>query len=82
MKAAQKRRLLSKTKDGEFINNDNFEVLRHRSIISESTITGTKASYKETGIIWIEDEAETKKWLASKQPKKKTIVKKNNQNEK
>lgn len=69
MKAAQKRRLLTKNKDGQYINNENYEVLRHRSIIEESVIDESQQSYKETGVIWVVDDEETKKWLESKKPK-------------
>lgn len=72
MKAAQKRRLLTKNKDGQYINNENYEVLRHRSIIEESVIDESQQSYKETGVIWVVDDGETLKWLEAKQPKKES----------
>lgn len=82
MKAAQKRRLLTKDKDGFFIKNDNFQVLRNRSIISEDSIKESEETYKETGILWVVDQEETKKWEDSKKPKvaaKKPSTKKTTQ---
>lgn len=72
MKVAQKRRLLTKTNKGEFINNDIFKVERERSVIQEEVIQESENSYKETGIIWVVDEEATKEWEQSKKPKRKT----------
>lgn len=68
MKAAQKRRLLTKDKEGKFINNDNFQVLRNRSIISEDSILESEKTYEETGILWVVDKKLTKEWEDSKKP--------------
>jgi len=70
MKAAQKRRLLTKNRDNEFINNDNYEVLRNRSIIQEQVIEESEMTYKETGIIWVVDQEATLEWLEAKEGKK------------
>jgi hypothetical protein len=70
MKVAQKRRLLTKTEKGLFINNDTFKIERHRAVIQESVIEESEESYKETGIIWVVDEKATKEWEDSKKPKK------------
>lgn len=66
MKAAQKRKLLTKNKDGEFINNDNYQILRHRSIIDERVIEESEQVYKETGVIWVVDQKATLEWLEAK----------------
>lgn len=70
MKVVQKRRLLAKDSKGFFKNNDNFELLRSRAVISEQSVLNSEATYKETGILYVVDEAETKKFLDSKKPKK------------
>jgi hypothetical protein len=71
MKVVQKRKLLVKDKDGLFVNNDTFTVLRHRAVIEDSTVKESESSYKETGIIWVVDEKATKEWLEEKNPKPK-----------
>jgi hypothetical protein len=75
MKVAQKRRLLTKTDKGLFINNDTFKIERHRAVIEESTIKESEESYKETGLIWVVDEKATKEWNDKKNPVKETKTK-------
>lgn len=70
MKAAEKRRLLTKNRNGEYINNESYEVLRNRAIIQESVIEESEQSYKETGILWVINQEETLKWLEAKGGKK------------
>jgi hypothetical protein len=73
MKAAQKRKLLSKNKDGFFVLNDNYEVKRNCSIIQESVIEESQISYPETGIIWVVDNEKTLEWLEAKENKRKGV---------
>lgn len=70
MKVCKKVRLLQKDKDGQFIKNENFELLRSRAVISEDVVAESEYTYKETGILWIVDENQTTEWLKSKEPVK------------
>lgn len=69
MKVVQKRKLLVKDKDGFFVNNETFTILRDRAVIQESEVKESEQSYKETGIIWVVDEKATKEWHDAKNPK-------------
>ena len=75
MKVVQKRKLLVKDKDGLFVNNDTFTIMRHRAVIQESVVKESESSYKETGIIWVVDKEATKEWLNAKKPVKQIEVK-------
>ena len=68
MKVVQKRRLLSKDKNGKFVNNDTFTVMRNRAVIQDEVVKESESSYKDTGIIWVVDEKATKEWEDSKKP--------------
>lgn len=81
MKVAKKVRLLTKDKDGNFKKSENVEILRHRSVINQSTVTESEQSYKETGVLWIVDEKATKEWHDAKKPKKKAVKKPNENKE-
>ena len=70
MKVVQKRKLLVKDKDGLFVNNETYTVLRNRAVVQEDVVKESKDSYKETGIIWVVDIAATKDWHDAKKPKK------------
>ena len=74
MKVAQKVRLLTKDKDGRFIKNDTFAVLRNRAVIQPEVVKETEENYKDTGVLWIVDVKETKAWADSKKPKTETKV--------
>jgi len=69
MKVVQKRKLLVKDKDGLFVNNETFTVLRNRAVIQESVVKESEQSYKETGLIWVVNQQATKEWLDTKKPK-------------
>ena len=71
MKVAKKVRLLTK-KDGMFVKNDTFEVLRDRAVVQESVVEDHKRSYKATGIVYIVDEKATKEREEEINPKKQT----------
>lgn len=67
MKAAKKVRLLTKDSKGRrFVKSNNYSILRERAIISEDVILDSENNYEETGVLWIVDEEETKKWEQSK----------------
>lgn len=70
MKVAKKVRLLTKDKDGKFIKNETFAVLRDRAVVQSEVVKETELNYKDTGVLWLVDVAETKEREEAKKPKK------------
>lgn len=71
MVVCEKRRYLTKDAKGKlYVKSDNFQVLRNRAVIEQSTVTESEQGFPETGIVWVVDEKATKEWHESKQPKK------------
>jgi hypothetical protein len=70
MKVAKKVRLLQKDKDGLFIKNENYAVLRSRAVVEGSVVQETVDNYEYTGVLYMVDKEATKEWEDAKNPKK------------
>ena len=70
MKVAKKVRFLQKDKDGKFIKNEKYAVLRNRAVVEESVIQETVENYEYTGVLYMIDKEATKEWSDAKKPKK------------
>jgi|TARA_R110000787_G_scaffold155864_3_gene269724 hypothetical protein len=78
MKVAKKVRFLQKDKNGKFINNENFAVLRHRAVVQESVVDETVDNYEDTGVLYIIDKEATEEFnnpKTSKEPSEKDVLK-------
>lgn len=69
MKVVKKVKLLTKDKDGNYVKNDTCEILRHRAVVQEILVAEYENNYKETGIVYIVDEAATNERNELKNPK-------------
>ena len=70
MKVAKKVRLLQKDKDGLFIKNENYAVIRNRAVVDSSVVQETIDNYEYTGVLYMVDKEATKEWADAKKPKK------------